>query len=212
MLQQKIHRERLEEISRQKEEEMQSRNVVYYENTPQQSQQLHHNNLDLLIQNQQNELSRLLYLNINPALTPNMPTSTNHIQHLTTPTQIVHKSENISKQVDENEVNLENLASLVYEKLIIKKSEEKKQKSFNSNDISNASITSVKQENERYLVDLICDENSQVNKKQINNKSIKTLVKKCPKAPTKLDSKHFLHTNEIQDMEESKLIEELFFI
>ena len=207
MLQQKIHRERLEEISRQKEDEKQTRSVVYYENTP-----LCQNNLDLLIQNQQNELNKLIYLNMNPAiLSPNSSAANINIQNLIPSKQDGKKSETISNQVEENEVNLENLASLVYEKLIIKKNEENKLKSFNSNDISKASVTSVKQENEKYLEDLICDEKIHLVKKQMKNKNTKTPVRTCT-STTKLDPKYFMQTNDLQEMEESKLIEELFFI
>ena len=208
MLQQKIHRERLEEISRQKEDEkLETRNVVYYENTP-----LCQNNLDLLIQNQQNELNKLIYLNMNPViLSPNSPAANINIQNVIPSKQVDKKSETISNQKEENEVNLENLASLVYEKLIIKKNEEKKLKSFNSNDISNASVTSVKQENEKYLEELICDDKIHLVKKQMKNKNTKTNVRTCT-STTKLDPKYFMHTNDLQEMEESKLIEELFFI
>jgi hypothetical protein len=207
MLQQKIHRERLEEISRQKEDEKQTRSVVYYENTP-----LCQNNLDLLIQNQQNELNKLIYLNMNPViLSPNSSAANSNIQNLIPSKQDAKKSERIPNQVEENEVNLENLASLVYEKLIIKKNEEKKLKSFNSNDISNASVTSVKQENEKCLEDLICDEKIHLVKKQMKNKNTKTPIRTCT-STTNLDPKYFMNTNDPQEMEESKLIEELFFI
>jgi hypothetical protein len=207
MLQQKIHRERLEEIARQKEEEKHTSNVVYYENTP-----LCDNNLDLLIQNQQNELSKLLLLNMNPKLSANLSNPTNCIQNFHPSKHIFHKKDDAHNQTNENEVNLENLASLVYEKLMIKKNE-KKTKSLVSNDISNISVKSVKQHNENFLAELICEEKSQETNKYNNKKNIKTQVKQFPSTSiARLDPKYYTNTNAEQEIKESKLIEELFFI
>jgi len=208
MLQQKIHRERLEEIARQKEEEKHNSNVVYYENTP-----LCDNNLDLLIQNQQNELSKLLLLNMNPKLSANLSNPTNCIQNFHPSKHILHeKDEALLNQPNENELNLENLASLVYEKLMIKKNE-KKSKSLVSNDISSISAKSVKQQNENFLAELICGEKSQETNKYSNKKNVKTQVKKFPSTSTaRLDPKYYTNTIAEQEKEESKLIEELFFI
>ncbi len=206
MLQQKIHRERLEEIARQKEEEKHNSNGVYYENTP-----LCDNNLDLLIQNQQNELSKLLLLNTNPKLGANLYNPTNCIRNFHPSKHNFHEDEALN-QANENEVNLENLASLVYQKLMIKKNE-KKSKSLATNDTSSISVTSVKQENEHFLAELIREEKTQVINNHNNKKNIKTHIKTFPSTSTaRLDSKYYTNTNDAQEIEESKLIEELFFI
>ena len=144
------------------------------------------NKYDLVIQHQQNEMAKALYLSsLNQNCVNNFASNQNIISN-------------------ENELNLEDLASLVYEKLMLKKKSEKSDLSFREKvQPSRSEISFSKQENDlKFLDDLIHDETNQSNKIKESNKSLTS---------TKLDPKYFTNTSE-QEMEETKLIEDLFFI
>ena len=107
-------------------------------------------------------------------------------------------------------VNLENLAALVYKKLMLKKVAEDSKVSICSRKPqslsecqADVSFASSKQENDKFLVDLILEQSTNENNKQHG--------KEKKPSSTPLDSKYFVSTQS-QELEDTKLIEELFFI
>lgn len=225
-----MHRERLEELSRLKEQ-----NQVNVYDT---SNEINQDFLNKQITSQQNEFIKTQMYNQNPNINYFNPSlavpfyqyassspvhSQIQMQNYYQPDQ-VKKLEQISPAFNLNQQNLkreslvddenlDGLATIVYEKLLLKKNADNKLKSKFLNDkplecsISNTSCTSSRQENDEYMIDLIIESTRKENENKLKVNQ--------PKASNNKNSKKF--SKEFQqslnnDLEESKLIEELFFI
>ena len=131
--------------------------------------------------------------------------------------QINQDQEQLIKQQPANDlenINLENLANLVYQKLKVKKKHETSK--INNNDTSKCSLSnknnsspnsSGKQDYDDYLIDFIIEQNETFrstksnDKSKFSNKSSTNF--KCTNTPNKIFN---------TDVESDKLIEELFFL
>ncbi len=197
-MQQKIHRERLEELNR-----------IKLENQAINQLSMQQNQFDLMSYHQLIQMAPHPQPNlINQNLMPQMiPYQIN--QHK----QINHEHLTIQQPVNDLEnTNLENLATLVYEKLKVKKKHETSKCNKSNNNDSKFSLSnknnsspnsSGKQDYDDYLIDFIIEQNESFRSTKSIDKSKLSNNFKCINT---------LNKNVNRDTESDKLIEELFFL